>query len=126
MGVCPIQSCNFVQSWAAALCIVCVCERVWQVVCDPAGNFQVHMYQQGYLRLASRRFTMEIPQNKGKQFDAVHNTNTIKQSRTKFFGRTEPGNLAYFDDLAVCVCVCVARLVPPLCCCVVFVHLFTG
>lgn len=46
---------------------------------------------------------MEITQNKGKQFDAVHNSNSAKQAQTKFFSKSEEGNILYFEDLAVSI-----------------------
>jgi tubulin--tyrosine ligase len=72
--------------------------RVWVLVLD---NYDIFMYQQGYLRTSSEAFSLVLKPSKGASADAkmVHLTNYCMQKHSKNLGKFEEGNTLSYADL---------------------------
>lgn len=78
---------------------VCVCMCGSQVT----GDYDIYMYEDGYLRTSSEQFTLNLRSGGSGGPDAkmVHLTNYCMQKHSKNLGKFEEGNTLKLDDLQV-------------------------
>jgi hypothetical protein len=71
--------------------------RIWVLVTD---NWDIYMYEDGYIRTSSEQFTLDLRGKSGAP-DAkmVHLTNYCMQKHSKNLGKFEEGNTLRLDDL---------------------------
>ena len=70
--------------------------RCWVLL---TGRMDVYVYGEGYLRMASKRYALDVAKTKGKAVNSMHNTNGEVQRESAFYGKYEEGNVQYFDDV---------------------------